>query len=177
MVKIKSTVIDADKGFDRLGHLLSKTSKAVDVGYWAGEVFEENGADLALVAYANEYGVGSQSSSVSGNKLLQASRGSSLGRRMNFIPARSFMRSTYDENIDKLMSLYEKFLSQDLKARSNKALIKLGAAFTTMVKKKIKSAASWAVPNAPSTIKKKGSNKPLFDKGNLLNKIDFKEVG
>lgn len=153
----KVTVKDTDKGFKALQTaLVMEDKKVVDVGYFAGEIFEDdNDVDVALVARFNEFGT-------------------------VYIPERSFMRSTYDQNKEQILREYRKYFQAETRALTFKALAKLGALVTSLIKKKIKDAKNWAVPNAPATIAKKtrdgkAGDAPLFDTGTLFNSIDFRE--
>ena len=53
----------------------------------------------------------------------------------------------------------------------------LGEKYTSMVKKTIKDAKTWAVPNATSTIAMKGSSSPLIDTGRMVNAVSYEIVG
>jgi len=158
MVKTGAKVKDIDKGFKALQMaLFQEDKKAVDVGYFSGEIFEENGEDLASVARQNEFGI------------------------PGHIPERSFMRSTYDQNKDQIMKAYTLYFKAETKGLTTKAFLKLGALVTGMIKKKIKTAKSWAVPNAPATIAAKTragkvGDAPLIDTGQMMNSIDFREA-
>lgn len=86
------------------------------------------------------------------------------------IPQRSFIRSTIFEekgNIPKVFAqAYRETWSFDL------ALDRCGEYLAERVKDKIRNGNF--TPNAPSTIKQKGSNHPLIDSGTLLNSIEYK---
>lgn len=101
------------------------------------------------------------------------------------IPERSFMRSTYDEEIEKVRKLMVKYIRQNFlkklgKGKLKEQSLKVGAAYlTAKIKLKITNADQWAEPNSMITIalkSKKGGlkNKPLINTGALRNSITYK---
>ena len=83
------------------------------------------------------------------------------------IPSRPFLRQTLAENQQKYTALFAEGINngEDYAALMNKiALIAQGDVQENMVK------GDW-VANAPSTIKRKGSSKPLIDTGHLRKSI------
>jgi hypothetical protein len=91
------------------------------------------------------------------------------------IPERSFLRSTYDENIAKIKDIQEKELNKIIAGRTtvNMSLSKLGEWFTAKVKRKIRDIKT--PPNKPATIKRKGSSNPLIDTGQMIQTVTHKE--
>jgi hypothetical protein len=91
------------------------------------------------------------------------------------IPARPFMSTTYDENVDKTYELIERMAGQlmDSKLSTKQLLDRLGLWYSSQIKKTIRRAKEWAVPNAPGTIAQKGSSSPLIDTGRMLNAVNF----
>jgi hypothetical protein len=90
------------------------------------------------------------------------------------IPQRSFLRSTYDEQIGKWLKQLEQGISGIINMRDNASRVwdALGKKAKENVKNKIKSNVPPA--NAPSTIRKKGAGKTtLFDTGALLGSITY----
>lgn len=89
------------------------------------------------------------------------------------VPERSFLRAWFDEhrseNEDALRNAVKLYL------RGQKTLVEvldlLGLKFQGGVQKKI--AQGIAPPNAPSTIKEKGSSTPLIDTGQLRQSVTF----
>lgn len=103
--------------------------------------------DIAEYATANEYG-------------------------LNNIPARPFMRNTYQENSGNYQKIIENVIYDVLSGDDVQAgLTKVGMQMQNDIKDNIKNG-DWT-PNATSTIKKKGSSKPLIDKGKMLSSIHF----
>ena len=85
------------------------------------------------------------------------------------IPQRSFLRSTMDENQNAVITEYVKAYNetQDF----DLAMESAGEFLKNKVIAKITSGEF--PPNAPATIKKKGTNQPLIDTGTLINSIDY----
>jgi hypothetical protein len=161
-------------------------------------VFAEKGADLVKIAAANEFGATIKRKGTKGgvsfgfrtkkdleaNKIrfLKPGKGVvSLGVTKPSgpftikIPERSFLRSAIDENKQVIV----KFVDQqaiNLIVKQNQSLKRtlglLGLFGVKLVKEKI--VRGPFVPNAPSTIRKKKSSKPLIDKGRLFGSITHK---
>lgn len=111
-----------------------------------------NALSLAQIATVNEFGGGN-------------------------VPERSFMRSTFDENRSKYQKRLERFLVQviDGKIDLDRALGLMGTIVVRDVKVKIRDLRD--PPNAPLTIKLKGSSNPLIDTGRMRQSIDFEVRG
>lgn len=123
----------------------------VRVGYQQGKDFyEEEGkkVDLLDVAMFNELGT-------------------------SRTPSRPFMRDSVDDNTENIT----KFCKSQLKGISNgtkdaeSALKAIGAMQVGLVQKTIREGNF--VPNAPSTIAKKGSDKPLIDTGLMRQSVHY----
>lgn len=90
------------------------------------------------------------------------------------IPPRPFIRTTFDENKEKYFNRLKTYTAQNLGPgfNPNPILEIVGIEATSDVKNIIsKTHSSWA-PNAPATIKRKKSAKPLIDTGQLLGSIN-----
>lgn len=87
-------------------------------------------------------------------------------------PSRPFLRQSVDDNLG-LINYYCKKLVKDFKngAPADYLLNSCGKFGKKLIQEKIKSGNF--SPNAPSTIKKKGSNKPLIDTGHMRNSVNF----
>lgn len=151
-------------------------------------IFGKQGSDLVIQGSANEfgatinhpggtsYGYKTQRQAEQG-KVRFLSRGEgfmSLGETSPHtikIPERSFLRSAVAENRQKITKAvgdqYIRFIEANVSL--NKALNIIGLLVTNMVKAKIRKGPF--APNAPSTIKRKRSSKPLIDKGRMRNSI------
>ena len=91
-------------------------------------------------------------------------------------PARSFVRSSFDENLQKINSLKARLYKRiiDGKITTRRALGIIGEAHLNQMKKKIRDIKEPA--NAPSTIRrKKGVNNPLIDTAQMLNSAQHVE--
>ncbi len=92
------------------------------------------------------------------------------------IPERSFIRSTLFEQRPAIIELI-KILKHDIytgKTTVEKALGEIGLQVQTLIRGKINDGDSTWEPLKPSTIARKGSDKPLIDTGQLLKSIVFK---
>jgi hypothetical protein len=89
------------------------------------------------------------------------------------IPARSFVRASFDEQREKLVELGANLMKQviDRKLTLDRALGILGLSLATSIKLKIRS--SVPPPDAPSTVAAKGSATTLVDTGRLLHSITW----
>jgi hypothetical protein len=92
------------------------------------------------------------------------------------IPERSFIRSAVDENAPAIKAIQAKAVRAVTGGQTTirQALIGMGEAVEKMIKQKIKTGPF--APNAPLTVKKKGSSQPLIDTGQLINSIQHEEV-
>lgn len=97
------------------------------------------------------------------------------GTKDGHIPARPFLRHTFDAHREEMEKIGEKLIGQavDGKITVDKALGIMGAKLSAEVKKCITSGPGVPPPNAPSTIKAKGSSRPLVDTGRLVNAITW----
>ena len=154
MAKFK--VRDSDPGFKKFRKQLTGGPNAVNVGIFGAEVINEtddegNQIDLVGIASANEFGT-------------------------ERIPERSFLRSTIDEKKED----FRKFIGRNKAAmvinpiERKRAFIKLGLFAEKEVVKKINKGPF--VPNAPATIARKGSSKPLIDTGRMRQSVTSKVV-
>lgn len=93
-----------------------------------------------------------------------------------FIPARPFMSTSFDESQVELTELKKKLYDKILEGRltTERALVILGEFMSNKTKRKIKDITS--PPNRPSTIKRKGSSNPLIDTAQMINSVTHVEV-
>lgn len=91
------------------------------------------------------------------------------------IPERSFIRRTFAAKEREVAAMSSKIGAAIFAGRmdARRGLEILGAWGATEVKKTITSGAGIPPPNAPSTIAKKGSDRPLVDTGRLLGAITW----
>lgn len=145
------TIVDRDMGMKQLmKELDQKSTSAVYVGIQGKEAdAREEGGELTVgeVASQHEFGLG--------------------------VPERSWLRGWFDENIDRIHEDLRKVTQKILKLELTKeqALQLLGVKYVAEIQKRI--VAGIEPPNAPSTIKAKGSSTPLIDTGQLKSAITF----
>ncbi len=121
----------------------------IDVGVHSDSVAYPDGTPTGLVAGANEFGTST-------------------------IPERSFLRSTMEEKQEaysKLGAELMQLVAADKMTMEEAATI-TGLQMVADVQDKITELKD--PPNAPSTIKRKGSDNPLIDTGHLRNQINYK---
>jgi hypothetical protein len=152
MTARRSTFRDTDRGFNRIAQAirgLRPTTLRVGVlEPEGGAEADADGATLAGIAAINEYG------SADGH-----------------VPERSFLRSTFDAH----QTEYGRELAQVIEdaalsgADPEQGLARLGLRIVGDVQEAIASGVGPA--NAPSTVARKGSSKPLIDTGRLRQSI------
>ena len=121
----------------------------VRVGYQHGaETGEDGGADLADVAMWNELGTA-------------------------HMPARPFLRQSVDGNASRISAACKAQLQAVAsgKATAEGALAALGAMQKGLVQHTIQGGGF--KPNAPATVKRKGSDRPLIDTGRMRQSVTF----
>lgn len=90
----------------------------------------------------------------------------------NGIPSRPFMKDSVDKNESFLNNACKAALQEISKGGTAEKILKdLGNMQKGLVRETI--VRGDFVPNAPSTVKKKGSDKPLIDSGGLRKNVDF----
>jgi hypothetical protein len=87
------------------------------------------------------------------------------------IPARPFLSLAIENNREQLQALNRELLLKLVHGDMQKsvALGKLGAVGQRLIQQQIR--ATLTPPNAPSTIKRKGSSHPLIDTGNMVQSV------
>ena len=146
-------------GYDRLTAQGRKFYAEIDklkegqvfIGYQQGKTKHKDGdgeeVDMADIAMFNELGTSTS-------------------------PSRPFLRMTVDENEDEINQMCEQVAKNIANGgTAEDALKKLGAFGVSLVQKTI--ASGKFTPNAPSTIKAKGSEKPLIDTGQMRQSVHY----
>ena len=157
----RTRVADVDLGLEEIERELAKLNGSyVLVGFQEGSVTKSQtkdgrkkkaGLSMPEIAAANEFGT-------------------------NTIPARPFMRTSYDENkqrIDKAIQGEYVKITQG-KSTVKRSLTALGVFMVDQIKMKIR--AIQTPPNSPRTIAKKKSSKPLIDFGQMIQSVHSKVV-
>lgn len=133
------------KQFERM--LKELTSKEVHVGFQRGDAQDENGVDMCDIAMWNELGTVRS-------------------------PARPFMRQSVDNHLDEINREFQALKADILRGRSAEQILKeLGVFQKDLMQNEI--ITGDFVPNAPSTIRRKGSSKPLIDTGRMRQSVDY----
>lgn len=144
-------VIEKDLGMNAIENELKKLNGSeTDIGIFGSGGNEED--NLAQRAATNEYGT-----------------------RDGRIPERPFNRDAFDNNVKKLQESitdrYNKVL--DRKMTAKKLLQETGAEHEANIKETIDKGRFKS--NAPATIARKGSSRPLIDDGDMRRAITHKE--
>lgn len=144
-VKVTDKVTADGKKLQKI--LKELADKEVRVGFQQGKATEEDGTDICDIAAWNELGT------------------------VN-MPSRPFLRMSVDDNSDKINSFMSAQKRSIIKGESaDRILKKIGIFQKDLIQEKI-TEGSFA-PNAPSTIKAKGSSKPLIDTGRMRQSVNF----
>lgn len=186
------TIRDNRRGLDQLKREL----KAARRRYVVIGITNQAGGEVLTYANANEFGARikqhttgtiTQYRNIKTNKLT--SKKKAMARpdkhyakdytvqfKGHTIPSRPFMRSYYDENLKKIGDFAERQFLMLLTTDSgsvDQVFNAIGLFVQNGVKNRIRTSKSWAVPNSPFTIAKKGSDKPLVDHGIMINSVTF----
>lgn len=185
MIKGKVTVEDKDLGMDRLMREIRRDAVSVDIG-----IHSDEDATLLVIAAANEFGATIRHPG--GTAYGYATAADAKRRRVKFlkggvgfkvlgvtgphiieIPARSYIRSTMDEQGAKFAKASEGLLGRMIDGEISKfeALELMGQLIESEIKTKIVTLRE--PQNAPSTIRRKGSDNPLLDKGHLIESVRY----
>lgn len=155
---VQRVVQDMDLGWDRIiAELDALTSKELLVGIQEGAKTkyqykkgreQDPGVSVAEYAAKNEFGT-------------------------KTIPQRSFIRTAFDENIDRIESVTAKQYGEviDGKKTLKDALGIIGQVVIGLIQRKIR--AIIFPPNSRETIARKGSSKPLIDFGQMMKSVTY----
>lgn len=143
--KVKDKMTADGKKLDKM--LKELNGKCVKIGFQKGEATEEDGTDVCDIAAWNELGT------------------------VN-MPSRPFLRMSVDENADKINNFVQSQKQALLSGASAEQVLKeIGIFQKDLIQEKI-TEGSFA-PNAPSTIRQKGSDKPLIDTGRMRQSVNY----
>lgn len=144
----RNSVQEIDQGWDAIKDQVAKAKgSSVNVGILSdAQPHPDDGADMALIAAANEFGT-------------------------DTIPARPFLRGAFDANQRGLTQTASRLfgLIMEGKLTSRRALALMGEEHQGQVQEYLQ--ALDTPPNAPRTVAQKGSSNPLIDEGHLLESI------
>lgn len=141
-----------DKGWNRIKkELKAANGSYTKIGILTGAGTEENGTLIVDVAKDNEYGT-------------------------NKIPARPFMRTSFDESRIETNRIIDKLYSKIFKGENTtkQSLDILGLYMTGKIQKKITDIRTPV--NSPVTIAIKKSSNPLIDTGTMRRSVTHKRV-
>jgi hypothetical protein len=143
------TVKDVDKGWTRIAKDVKELKGySVKVGVMGNDSVE----GISVIDYAvfNEFGT-------------------------SRIPARPFMQTTYNKHAEEAGKYIDYMAGKliDGAVAPMQVLKDLGLWYESKMKAVIRDAKNWAVPNAASTVKMKGSSSPLIDTGRMLGSIKY----
>lgn len=185
MIRATVTVEDKDLGMEDLIARMEADDSHVDIGIHADE-------DQKLIIIAGAHEFGATINHPGGTAYGYATPEDAKRHRIKFlkggtghkvlgvtkphtiiIPARSYIRSTVDENEDKYFETSAKLAGKIIDGDFTKeeALAIMGQLIERDIKRKIVTLRS--PPNAPSTIRRKGEDNPLIDQGHLLGSVRF----
>jgi hypothetical protein len=138
-----SQVEDIDMGMQAIIDEINTETGHVDIGIHA-----EESEELLIIAGANEFGTKN-------------------------IPARPYIRGAIDTNETELMGHANALSDMILAGTMTKynALVEMGQLIEGMTKRYMINLSE--PPNAPATIKAKGEDNPLIDKGHLMGAVRY----
>lgn len=98
-----------------------------------------------------------------------------MGTADGRVPARSFLRSTFEEQKNKYVSILRRALPRVLEGKLTARTMfdALGQTMVSDINHKVRSGAGVPPPLKPATIARKGSGRPLIDTGRLLAAITW----
>ena len=137
-----------DHGFDNIiRQALKLDGKGVKVGIRRGKG-SHDGTDMLHIAVYNHFGTAT-------------------------IPARPFVSDCAEKNAGQIKEAQKRLVYRVYQGSlsADGALAQLGAWYVNVQKGHILHG-GWT-PNAPATVKRKGSNRPLVDTGQLVNTVDW----
>lgn len=134
-----------DMGIDKvLENVMELGGKQVKVGIQAGSG-SHDGVDILDIAIYNHFGTRN-------------------------IPSRPFVSDCFDKNQGQISEAKKRIVYRVMEGMPASAgLAQLGQWYQDVLKGHIRNG-GW-VPNAPATVKRKGSSRPLIDTGQLVNSV------
>lgn len=157
-----------DEGLERIQKDLQELKKMkVKVGYQKpeGGVKYGSGIKVAKLAAVMEFGGLVVGGKHGGGVFHTGSSGKSKRHKWGGtgMPARSFMRSTIEEKAAQIEAVEAREIALVIEGKKTplEAMSAIGSFVVGLMRKKLRSAASWATPLAPATVEAKGSSTPL----------------
>lgn len=135
------------EGLRLMNNLKELQSLEVRIGFEQGKSFNSENVDILDYAMFNELGT-------------------------SRAPSRPFMRKSVDENSAEINTFIKGIQGELANGTPAETILKkIGVFQKGLIQDKIESGSY--TPNAPSTIAKKGSSKPLIDKGDMRRAVNF----
>jgi hypothetical protein len=129
------------------------------------------GGDIVMIGAVHEFGV--EIPVTDKMRAWFAANGYPLKNETTVIkiPERSWLRSGYDENIDKITQKIKEMAPDVIEGNVNPQLFMdaIGTEFAGLIQKKIRDLKD--PPNSQMTIERKGSDNPLIDTGRLVGSV------
>ena len=137
-----------DMGIDKvLENVIELGGKQVKVGIQAGSG-SHDGVDILDIAIYNHFGTRN-------------------------IPSRPFVSDCFDKNQGQISEAKKRIVYRVMEGMpASTGLAQLGQWYQDVLKGHIRNG-GWT-PNAPATVKRKGSSRPLIDTGQLVNSVRWK---
>lgn len=143
--RIRDTLTPEGQQFYRM--LAEIADKEVRIGFQHGEASEDDGTDICDIAAWNELGT-------------------------EHIPSRPFLRKSVDENEGKINQFLQAEARSLASGKTAETLLnEIGNFQKSLVQEKITEGSF--TPNAESTIRRKGSSKPLIDTGRMRQSVNY----
>ncbi|ADE87493.1 hypothetical protein [Deep-sea thermophilic phage D6E] len=163
---MKVTIKDTNN-IDKITRNLQQLGgKQIKVG-----LFGKDDSELVMIGAVHEYGA--EIPVTPKMRAWFAANGYPLRKETTVIkiPERSWLRSGYDENIDKIAKKIEKMVPDVIEGNVNPRLFMdaIGMEFAGLIQKKMRDLKD--PPNSQMTIERKGSDNPLIDTGRLVGSI------
>lgn len=170
-MKASITIRDTNN-IERLKKDLQKLGRStLKVGVFGGE--KQEGADIDLVDLASIHEYGCEIPVTPKMRAWFAYNGYPLKKSTTVIriPERSFIRSGFDENVDKIADKVQEVIPSVLESEVDPDIFMnaIGLEFAGLIQKKLRSIQD--PPNSQMTIDRKGSSNPLQDTGQLVESI------
>ena len=144
-VKVSDKITADGRKFQKM--LKEIAELQVRVGFQKGEATEEDGTDICDIAMWNELGTAN-------------------------MPSRPFMRQSVDDNESKIKAFLKVKKMDLIFGKSLKSVLsEIGIFQKDLIQEKIKKGDF--APNAPATVSKKKSNRPLIDTGRMRQSVSY----
>ena len=160
--------------FNRIPDLVRElqylASHQVEIGIFA-DASRDGAVPMLVIAAANEFGA-----KIPKRQARFEDLDDENPVKWVIIPERSYLRAWFDENVDVLQATMERLIGQVVEGKisGRAALETIGGYVATHVQAYMVDLKT--PPNAPSTIRRKGSSNPLIDTGQLKDSITWKVV-